>query len=552
MRGNTVIHDTGAGADLTNSNSEGTMSRSNTKTRYKLDDDMNEVLSSLNEEIEQLSNSLEANVTYHEFQGHRQRTPPRQTNGGATSTTGSVDYSSLLEGEDFVSGSYEDGTLSYTRSRQEQQQQPQYYEKQHYQHQGQYYQQQKKNQQPQQSEPRNSRTRDMSYDSNLPSKQQPRSHQKYHVSTVDTASADNSVADAAFANRKKRAPSVSASASTIPTQSRRESFVSPTEQKQSQRPSHQAQQQASYSQSKSDHRFTNDRHVPPPPRNHIFNGLHSSGVEESIPQEPPGVVSPPFRLFSPSPTRKTAPSSSQRKQHAPTNADSQNRNQNHTPSRQYDRAPVGATPVSAAATSRRNMSSTGSHRSRGDSIQRRGSEWRPMLESVQWTLKERDERIAALEDENDDLYAQVQHLQQRSDESAVIEGQKQQQQQQQTHDLQAQILRLQQQLDAVTLQAGQQHAQQRRSHQSEYYDGRRPPASATTARSNTTPRVPSRDTNSRSLVFSPGTHFVAELAARTNIEVGHHAHLSFIIDEYWDEFVTKHGRGEGPYDDSFQ
>ena len=525
-----------------------------TRTRYRLDDDMNEVLSSLNEEIEQLSKSLEENVTYQELQDHRQRTPPRQTNGGATSAAGSVDYSSLLEGEDFVSGSYEDGTLSSTRSRQEQQQQPQYYEKQHYQKQGQNYQQQKKAQQP-----RNSRTRDMSYDSNLPSKQQPPSHQKYHVSTVDTASADNSVADAAFDNREKRAPSVSASASTIPTQSRTESFVSPAEQKQSHMPSRQAQQQASYSQSKSTHRFINDRHDPPPPRNHTYNGLHSGGGEESYPQEPPGVVSPPFRLFSPSPTRKPAPSSSHRKQHATTNTDNQNRSRgpNHTPSRQYDKTPTGATPVSAGATTgRRTMSSTGSHRSRGDSVQRRASEWRPMLESVQWTLKEKDERIAVLEDENDDLYAQVEHLQQRLDESAAIEKQEQQQQQQQTHDLQAQVLRLQQQLDAVTLQAEQQrqqHLAQRRSHQSEYNNGRRaPPASASTSRSNMTPRMPSLDANSRSLVFSPGTHFVAELAARTNIEVGHHAHLSFIIDEYWDEFVNKHGRGKGAYDDSFQ
>ena len=52
---------------------------------------------------------------------------------------------------------------------------------------------------------------------------------------------------------------------------------------------------------------------------------------------------------------------------------------------------------------------------------------------------------------------------------------------------------------------------------------------------------PSYSKNKANLLFSPGTHFVAELAARTDIEVGHHAHLSFIIDEYWDEFVTRHG-----------
>ena len=394
------------------------------------------VLDSLQEELDALRQSLEKNVTFQEQQ--QRTTPPRNRNVPVQ------DHSSL-EGEAFA-----------------------------------------------RSEGTGNNRRDASYDE---MKQSSRSHYNHvrdfpddfgegrhappatanptapwsslHCSTVDSVASLEEQPELATHgdDRRTRAPSVSTSTHNKPTTTSAtrsaakaslgdSDFASPFAQQ-----SH--GQHASYPQPKE--LYANDR---------AGNGLHA-GIDESPPQEPPDIVSPPFRMFSPSLNRSS-----------------------------------------------RSATSSAKKGPRGVPLQTPPSEWEPMLEDMKSVLKQKDEQILSLVDENDYLRAQLQRLQQRLDASVLLEQQQQPPPPQPTRTPPTSM----------------------RSPKYESYEQqqRGPPASArrSTAAASASPHT----TNTRNRrVFSPGTQFVAELATMMEIEVGHHAPLSFLVDKHWDKFAKKYG-----------
>jgi hypothetical protein len=123
------------------------------------------------------------------------------------------------------------------------------------------------------------------------------------------------------------------------------------------------------------------------------------------------------------------------------------------------------------------------------------------------TLEEKDERIQSLEEENALLRSQLQRLTVAKRQRQPTPGTAETPRHRQT--------------PPSTASGKQQRAEPRkrqgREKATQHYNG--------------------GDQEADRRVFSPGTKFVAELAQVMDIEVGHYAPLSFILDQHWDKLA---------------